>query len=115
MVINFPTDITSRNEKIKSLKDKKSKINSKANQNQNQNQTNVQASLNPKPTNKFTITVANISELSNNVERMDDTLKYVTDCIYDFSVSLEKFRKSLLLIFFVSLVYFPLYYFLTSM
>lgn len=96
MVIQFPSDLTSRTEKIKQIQ-QKARPNSKVNQ---MNQIN----LNPKPTTKFTINVANISELSKNIEQMEDTLKYVTDCIYDFSVTLEKFRKNILVMFFVALV-----------
>ena len=107
MVINFPSDITSRTEKIKKIQEKKNKPSNKA------NQININAQASHKPVPKFTITVSNISELSKNIECMDDTLKYVTDCVYDFSVALEKFRKSLLFMFVASLIYMPVYYFLT--
>jgi len=100
MVIQFPSDSTSRIEKIKQIQEKSKSSGSKLNQ---VNIQGVQASLNPKPTTKFTINVANVSELSKNIEHMDDTLKYVTDCIYDFSVTLEKFRKNILVMFFVSI------------
>lgn len=106
MVIRFPSDSTSRTEKIKQIQEtqERSKL-GKLNLNQINkiNPQGIQASLNPKPTTKFTINVANVSELSKNIEHMDDTLKYVTDCIYDFSVTLEKFRKNVLVMFFVSI------------
>jgi hypothetical protein len=86
VVIDFPKD---RTQKIKDLEIKKKKVPSVSS---------------GKKLNQFqsvTIQVPQVANMVTSIDAMNDTLKYVTDCIYDSTVCFNRLRKILYFIGFI--------------
>jgi hypothetical protein len=100
-IINFPQDQKDRIEKIKHLLEKKNKNTAHKKQ---------PIPSVPPPKQHTTITavtnlqLTGITDLTKTLSEINDTLKYVTDCVYDLTQSVYKLKIALLLIIFVVVV-----------
>ena len=81
VVIDFPKD---RTQKIKDLEIKKKKIPAASSSGKKLNQLQ-----------SVTIQVPQVASMVASIDAMNDTLKYVTDCIYDSTVCFNRLRKVL--------------------